>query len=227
VAQRATIWAVMPVKHLNQAKSRLASCLGEYRAEFAKCLMLHTLDALQGAGVFDGIVVVTPDARVAEIVAANGAQVVEDRGASLNEACSLGLSAARSGGADLMVLVHADLALLHSDDIRLLLAEYRSACTRAQIPLVGLVRCKDGDGTNVVFCERDTAFVPHFGPQSFVRHAAELRFCELVNADAAFDIDTGADMAQLIAQRDRLDAADPIAVLLADDLARLEILQRC
>jgi 2-phospho-L-lactate guanylyltransferase len=227
VAQRATIWAVMPVKQLNQAKSRLASCLGDYRTEFAKCLMLHTLNALQGAGVFDGIVVVTPDTRVADSVAARGAMVVVDRGASLNEACLLGLSAARSRGADLTVLVHADLALLRKEDVRLLLAEYRSACAKVEMPLVGLVRCKDGDGTNVVFCGRETAFVPHFGPQSFARHAAGLRFCELVNANAAFDIDTGADMAQLIEQRDRLDADDPMALLLADDLVRQAILQRC
>ena len=209
-----TRWAVLPVNHLSHAKSRLASSLGEHRPDFAKCLMLHTLDALQGAGVFDGILVVTPDERVAALAAAKGAEVVADRGTSLNEACSLGLATTRARGADLTVFVHADLALLRADDITSLLAAYGAACATAQLPLLGLVRCKDGDGTNIVFCGRDTPFVPHFGPQSFVRHAADSSFCELVNNNAAFDIDTGADLAQLLGRLDRLNPGDPIAQML-------------
>jgi 2-phospho-L-lactate guanylyltransferase len=221
-----TIWAVLPVNHLNRAKSRLAPSLGQHRSDFAKCLMLHTLDALQGAGVFDGIVVVTPDERVAALATAKGAKVVADRGASLNEACSLGLDASRSLGADLTVFVHADLALLRAHDICLLLAAYRAACAKAAMPLLGLVRCKDGDGTNIVFCGRATPFVPHFGPRSFSRHAATSAFCELVNANAAFDIDTGTDLAHLLISLDRLDLDDPIAQMLGDEGLRQDIFQR-
>ncbi len=221
-----TRWAVLPVNHLSHAKSRLASFLGEHRSDFAKCLMLHTLGALQGAGVFDGILVVTPDERVAALATAKGAKVVTDRGTSLNEACSLALTVSRSLGADLTAFVHADLALLRAHDICLLLAAYHAACAKAAMPLLGLVRCKDGDGTNIVFCGRGTSFVPHFGPRSFARHTATSSFCELVNANAAFDIDTGTDLARLLASLDRLKLDDPIAQMLRDERLRQDILQR-
>ncbi len=225
--QRAMVWAVMPVKQLNLAKSRLASCLGARRAEFARCLMLHTLDALRASGVFDGIVVVTPDAHVAAHAEAHGAIVAADRGNSLNEACSLGLAAAQALGAELTVFVHADLALLRAADIRALLASYHTACAAAGTPLLGLVRCKEGDGTNIVFCDRATSFVPHFGPRSFARHAAETGYCALLNEHAAFDIDTEIDMAALVLQYSRMDPSDPIAQMLHDEHVRQDILRRC
>ncbi len=224
--QRAIFWAVMPVKHLSHAKSRLAASLGAYRTEFAKSLFLHTLNAVQSSGVFDGILVVTPDAQVSACAISAGARIVADHGASLNEACSLGLSASRSLGADFTVVVHADLALLRADDIAQLLAEYRSVFEKAHTPLVGLVRCKDGDGTNIVVCPRASPFVPLFGPQSFAHHAANTPHCELVNANAAFDIDTAEDLAHLFTILDQLDPNDPVATLLHDDRVRQEFLQR-
>jgi 2-phospho-L-lactate guanylyltransferase len=227
VKQRAIFWAVMPVKHLSHAKSRLAVCLGDDRSEFAKSLFLHTLDAVQSCGLFGGVLVVTPDAQVVALAEARGARTVTDHGASLNAACSLGLSASRSLGGDFSVFVHADLALLRAEDLTQLLQSYRSACETAHSPLVGLVRCKDGDGTNIVICPRTTPFEPHFGPQSFARHAAVTSHCELQNANAAFDIDTGDDLLHLLAHLDRLEPSDPIALLLRDDRLRRDILQRC
>ena len=209
--QRAKIWAVMPVKQLSLAKSRLASCLGDDRPAFAKCLMLHTFDALQASGVFDGVLVVTADTQVAALVQARGAIVVADHTISLNAACSLGLSAAWAAGADLTMIVHADLPLLSAGDVQMLLASYHAACAAADTPLLGLVRCKDGDGTNIVLCGRTTPFVPHFGPQSFARHASDTRYCALLNENAAFDIDTEADLALLLARAAMMDPTHPIA----------------
>ena len=225
--QRTTIWAVIPVKHLSHAKSRLAGCLGDSRYEFAKCVFLHTLHAVRESGAFDGILVVTPDKRVADLAQARGATAIADQGATLNEACSLGLSTSASLGADLTVFVHADLALLRAEDISAILKMYHVAAGEVRRPLVGLVRCKNGDGTNIVICGRFTPFVPHFGPQSFARHAAASSYCELANRNAAFDIDTGTDLLQLLACRGRLDPADPLARMLEDNRLRLEIAQRC
>ena len=223
-AKPCAIWAVVPVNHLSHAKSRLAAALGEHRAAFAKSLMLHTLDTLRESGVFDGYLVVTPDEFVAALATANGAESVTDHGTSLNEACALGLAAAQARGADLTVFLHADLALLRADDIRSLLAAYRAACANEKPPRLGLVRCKDGDGTNIVFRGRDTPFMPHFGPRSFARHAADPSFCELFNENAAFDIDTVADLAQLLDRLDVLDPSDPIARMLRDEQVRQDML---
>ncbi len=82
-------------------------------------------------------------------------------------------------------------------------------------------------GTNTVICSRNTAFVPHFGPQRLAYHAAELAYCELSDGNAAFDIDTGRDLLGLLACRNQLDSADPIAIILEDDRPWMKIAQCC
>ena len=94
-----TIWAVVPVKRLAAAKQRLAAALGGAREDFAYLLACRTLDVLQGTDVFAGIIVVTPDPRVADAARARGAAVVDDEDASLNQACVLGPRAARRAAA--------------------------------------------------------------------------------------------------------------------------------
>ena len=89
------VWAIVPIKRLSAAKQRLAALLAETREEFAYLLACRTLDVVRGSGVFDGIIVVSPDPRIAAAALARGALVLDDRDASLNEACSEGLAAAR------------------------------------------------------------------------------------------------------------------------------------
>src|SRR6202453_3418584 len=106
------IWAVVPIKRLCAAKRRLTAVLGETREEFAYLLACRTLDVVRGSGVFDGIIVVSPDPRIAAAALARGALVLDDRDASLNEACSQGLAAAAERTARIAVLMPADLGLL-------------------------------------------------------------------------------------------------------------------
>ena len=98
-AAGAGVWAVVPIKRLSVAKQRLTALLKENREEFAYLLACRTLDVVRDSGLFDGIIVVSPDPRIAAAALARGALVLDDRDAPLNEACSLGLAAVaeRSG----------------------------------------------------------------------------------------------------------------------------------
>jgi outer membrane protein assembly factor BamB len=62
-----------------------------------------------------------------------------------------------------------------------------------------LVRCHEGSGTNVVVVDQSLDFEPAFGPRSFVAHmsAGGSHLVELNSAEAAFDIDTVADLDRL------------------------------
>ena len=111
-ARCAGMWAIVPIKRLAAAKQRLAALLGEKREEFAYLLACRTLDVVRETGLFDGVIVVSPDARVAAAARARGALVLDDRDASLNEACALGLGAAAERIASIAVLMPADLGLL-------------------------------------------------------------------------------------------------------------------
>src|ERR1700735_750188 len=103
-ARRAGLWAIVPIKRLSLAKQRLAKLLGEKREEFAYLLACRTLDVVRETGLFDGVIAVSPDPRIAAAARARGALVLDDRDASLNEACALGLAAAAGRSARLAVL---------------------------------------------------------------------------------------------------------------------------
>jgi FO synthase len=195
------IWAIVPVKRLAMAKRRLADILGEAREEFAYLLACRTLDVLQGGALFEGIVVVTPDPRIATAARMRGAIVVDDGDGSLNEACALGLARAAACGANLGMLLPSDLATLTAESLARLVRTYLSACETRE-PSVGLVRCKEGTGTNLVLVDPAASFRPSFGPGSFSRHWREAGSAayELREPAVSFDIDSPEDLEMLRAR---------------------------
>jgi len=196
-ARALEVLAVVPVKSLNRSKQRLASALGTRREAFVRALLAQTLFALAGSERVSGILVVTADPEVAEEARRAGARVLlED--ADLNTACAHGLAEARSLQIDLCMIIHADLALLSPRGVDALIRGYVER--RVQLEsAIGLVRCKEGTGTNAVLLDPRTAFVPAFGPDSFQAHqrAVGSRAVELHSDEAAFDVDTASDLQAL------------------------------
>ena len=214
-AGAAAIWAVMPVKRLAAAKQRLAGALGEAREEFAYLLACRTLDVLQSTDMFSGIIVVTPDARVAAAARARGAVVVDDQDSSLNHACVLGLRSAATHRASLAVLLPCDLATLTAEGLERLVGDYLRL-RGTESGTIGLVRCKDGTGTNLVLAEPAGSFQPSFGPGSFSRHLGDsgAGAHELREPTVSFDIDTPEDLEALRAAVDDGPEGGPMASLL-------------
>jgi len=206
------LWAIIPVKRLAVAKQRLASLLGDHREEFARVLACRTIQTVIDSRQFDGVLVVTPDPLVALDARARGAVAIDDCGGSLNFACSLGCRAAVDRGAESCVLIPADLALLTPGGLSRLVADYVELTRRAGPKSVGLVRCKEGTGTNMVLVGRQQEFTPAFGPDSFAEHmrGAAPHAHELKCDEAAFDIDTADDFRLLKERLPSLPAADPI-----------------
>jgi FO synthase len=197
------LWAVVPIKRLGVAKQRLTSLLGEAREEFAYLLACRTLDVVRDSGLFEGIIVVSPDPRIAAAALRRGARVLDDGDASLNEACSLGLAAAAERSARIAVLMPADLGLLSAQALAGVVQRY--SVLRETGDAVGLVRCKDGTGTNMVLLDPAQPFEPRFGADSFARHASATAAAqELTAPEVAFDIDAAEDVRRLA---DMLDGA--------------------
>jgi FO synthase len=200
------VWAVVPIKRLSAAKQRLTALLKENREEFAYLLACRTLDIVRDSGLFDGIVVVSPDPRIAAAALARGALALDDRDAPLNEACSLGLAAVAERSARSAVLMPADLGLLSAPTLAAVVQRY--SALRETGAAVGLVRCKDGTGTNMVLLDPAQAFEPRFGADSFARHASAAAAAahELTAPEVAFDIDTAEDLYRLAGMLDAASA---------------------
>ena len=215
------LWAIIPVKGLSAAKQRLASVLGGDREEFARTLACRTIEMVRESRRFAGVIVVSPDPKIALDARNLGATVLDDGGGSLNAAYQLGREAAVRQDADCCVLIPADLAVLTCGELNRLIDDYLELAAHVGREAVGVVRCKDGTGTNMVFVDRQQAFVPAFGPDSFTAHmrgAAQSAY-ELKSEEAAFDIDTADDLHALNERLHSLPVADPVARFLRARLA--------
>jgi 2-phospho-L-lactate guanylyltransferase len=190
------IWAVVPIKRLSVAKQRLAAALGGAREEFAYLLVCRTLDVLRKSALVEGVIVVSPDKRVAKAARDRGAVVIDDGEIPLNDACALGLGAAAGRGPSVSMLMPCDLAALTAASLTDAIHRYFKLRDRYGSGSIGLVRCKDGTGTNMIMLDSQLTFRPSFGPNSFERHMQDCAGAarELFAPAVSFDIDSPGDI---------------------------------
>jgi 2-phospho-L-lactate guanylyltransferase len=153
--------AVLPVKRLAEAKSRLRGALpGVPHEELALALVLDTVVAALGCPAVAAVVVVTDDPAVRGPALALGAAVVPDvPDAGLNPAFDHG--AALAGGRPVAALA-GDLPALRAGDLAdaLDLTAARSFVIDAA-----------GTGTTLLAAPAGVPLAPRFGPDSAAAHA--------------------------------------------------------
>ncbi len=192
--------AVVPVKSLLAAKTRLAAALSpDERA----ALMLRTLRNILAALDQPGIaarVVVSPDEAVLQAAEAAGARGLRQASDGLNPGLVEARGWALAEGAEALLIVLGDLPLLGTEHIAGLLALADRPGT------VVLAPDRHGTGTNMLLLRPLDAIPLTFGHDSLARHraAAQSRgFCVRSYDDpaTALDLDTPDDLAALAAFR--------------------------
>lgn len=196
-----SIWAVIPVKSLSSAKSRLAPALSAAgRAALARRLLLGTLDAAQSCPALTGVVVVSADPEVRSLAAARGLSAYPDPPASasdpLNAAVALGCRRVAELGALAALVLPIDLPHVSPGVI----AQF---VRRAGDAAVGVAPDEAGTGTNALLLRPPLAINPAFGPDSFARHGALARERGTLPTSVAlpalsFDLDTPNDLLRSI-----------------------------
>jgi len=192
-----SVWAVIPVKRLSSAKSRLAPTLSAAgRVALARRLLLSTLDAAQSCSALTGVVVVSADPEVRRLAVARGLAAYPDPPASdadsLNAAVTLGCRRVTALGALAALVLPIDLPLVSPDVI----AQF---VWRAGDAAVGVAPDGAGTGTNALLLRPPLAITPAFGPDSFARHGALARERGTLPTTVAlpalsFDLDTPHDL---------------------------------
>ncbi|HUK60063.1 MAG TPA: 2-phospho-L-lactate guanylyltransferase [Stellaceae bacterium] len=208
------LWAVVPVKELDLAKTRLAPVLD---ASARRALMLAMLEdvlaALAGARHLAGIIVATLDPVAAAVARRFGADISRaDAGRGHSEAvAAVARALARKNAA--MLTLAADIPLACAADIDALAR--RGAGRRRFV----IVPSRDGTGTNAALCNPADLVPLRFGAPSFRAHLAAARARGLKPAvlrrpRLALDIDEPSDLAALrIAPgRSRAKALLPAAI---------------
>lgn len=169
---------LIPVKQLDQGKSRLGSVLdNENRARLCRLLLDHTLSAVEA---YDWRLI-TADPRLLDEF---GSHAIADRTLNLNAALT-------SAIADIdmpYMMLPTDLPFLTAD-----LVTRCMSCGP-----VSIAPDRRGDGTNILVVHDKNLVEPHFGPDSFRLHsqAARRRGIEpfiLKDDRLAFDLDLPED----------------------------------
>jgi 2-phospho-L-lactate guanylyltransferase len=200
-----TIWAIIPVKTLRHAKSRLAPFLEEgERAALMRHLLHRLLHVLSGVPQINNVVVVSRDAEVASIAHQHLAHIVaEQEGCGLNESVTTGASYALHNGARSVLILPADLPIVMAEDIQQMVGETAVSPTHAMI----ICSDREQNGTNALLIPAHVPFRYQYGVQSLQKHVAEaarlqmnMRIVELPGLQ--FDLDTFRDWNEYQAQRE-------------------------
>lgn len=191
-----TYRALIPVKSLTEAKSRLAPHMTqEQRSRLVLTMLHHVLCTLQESGSLEQISVVSPDERVLTSVRIWGAQPVVEEQHGHNPALHAAAARELAAGTTALLTISADLPLLRPQDIR-------SMLEASQRHDVVLAPSQDGTGTNAILVRPPLALPYVFGIHSLQRYLEEARQRYLSatlykSPGTAFDIDTIEDVTTL------------------------------
>ncbi len=164
------IHAVVPVKALARAKSRLAAALGdgERRALVREMLghVLTTLLACRGTALAE-VWVISADPEVLALAEASGARTMADRAGDLNGALDQARARLEAAGAGAMLVIPADVPLISPRDVAAL------ARTLAAGADMAMATDRQGDGTNALGLRLPSALPFRFGERSAGLHLNE------------------------------------------------------
>jgi len=184
----APVVAVVPVKRLAAAKSRLR-LPADQRTSLALAFALDTLDALAASPVVAATLVVSSDPEVTSHLRRMDVAVVPDDTTGLHNAVEVGIAAAARQWPDLgIAVVPADLPSLRPDDVDEV-AHLAQATDGAFVP------DHEGTGTTIVVHPSGRSAATRYGPSSATRHR-ELGLAPLDQAPprARLDVDTLEDL---------------------------------
>ncbi len=160
------IWAIIPVKPLANAKSRLAPALTPTeRQQLAELMFRHVLEIATSVPQLAGTLVISRDNKALAIAREYGAKTVQESGApEMNAALMRATSLiARWRGSGVLILP-ADLPLISVDDVVSMVEMGDELYTMV------IATDQDRDGTNAMLVRPPGLIEYGYGPGSFDRH---------------------------------------------------------
>jgi 2-phospho-L-lactate guanylyltransferase len=171
-------WAVVPLRGLEAAKSRLGGQLdAEERLDLVTGLLERTLAAAAATPGIDHVLLVSPDPAALELGRDLGAETLSDAGRGLNDALETARAHALDAGAGTLLVIPADLPRVSPETIADVLAAARAGADRSAAAvdrraIVGLVSDRHRSGTNVLILTPPGVIPFSFGRGSRARHLA-------------------------------------------------------
>lgn len=161
-----TVWAIVPVKPLQRAKSKLSNILTQSeRALLNRKLLKQTLIVLAQVPVIERTLVISRDSEALALARDYDAKTVTERGSPpLNKALVRASLIAQGYGVTAVLVLPADLPLLTKEDVVKLIASSGAP------PEVVIAPDRRGSGTNAILSSPPGLIEYDFGPDSFSKH---------------------------------------------------------
>lgn len=165
------LWAIVPVKSMKQAKSRLAGVLSdEARVALNYGLIMRTLGAIINVPEIERILIISKDHGVLRLAKKYGAMMVWEEGRppdDLNHALQQATSVAVDCGAEAIMILPTDLPLLSGDEIRNFIANI--GCP----PEIIIAPDRRREGTNALILNPCGILKYQYGEKSFQAHVSQ------------------------------------------------------
>ena len=226
------LWAVLPLKDLLKAKSRLSGVLAPHeRRALAQAMVEDVLTALTGAAEISGITLVSDDP-VAELLAHKyPLTLLPESGLGargLNGVLTESVKRLAGEGIFELMIIHADLPLVQSQDVTALYRAWRAPATDVVIaPDIAAT------GTNVMVFDSRRRPRFHYGAGSCQLHRQsalrlDLRYRLLQLPGLGLDVDNPGDLLHLYHELQAGRRGDHVAdILLGAGIAqRLSLIER-
>lgn len=198
--------ALIPVKSLHEAKSRLALYISdEQRTQLVLDMLQHVVNVLQQSEHFECISVVSADAYVLTQASQWGARPLLEERHGHNPALHAAALKEQRQGTRALLTISADLPFLQADDIDAMIdaSEHFD---------VVLAPSREGTGTNALLVRPPLAVPYVFGPNSLQRYLTEARLHHMhstlcTSHGLAWDIDTLPDLTDYYHQQEQQEYA--------------------
>lgn len=190
-----TVWAIVPVKPLRKAKSRLANVLSvDERALLNFSMLGQTLRTLKTVPAIDQILVVSSDSSVLALARENKARTLQEDGETdLSIALRRAVVVAKMYNAEGLLIVSADLPLLSERDIEKMLALGKTP------PFVVIAPDRHDDGTNAIYMNPPDVIACKIGAGSYAHNKQQaarknvpVEICQLTSL--GLDLDRPEDL---------------------------------
>lgn len=195
--RRTEVFAVIPVKSLDKAKSRLSPFLtGAERKGFCLKMLEDVLNTVKSTKSINQTVVVVNDLEVLHAAEKFDIEYLKEKGGGLNQAVSQAIDWCCKREASSVLILPIDIPLVKPVDLERMLALGEKAS-------MVISKSRSGEGTNALLLTPPNATPTFYGPQSFHRHLEEaskrgISFSCYGSERVALDIDTVEDLTDFI-----------------------------
>jgi len=201
-----TVFVIIPVKRLDNAKSRLSSLLtDDERKQFCLKMLEDVLRTVKSTKRVHETVLVSKDPTVSEIAKIFDVAYLKERKAGLNRTVSEAVDWCVERKATSVLVLPADIPLVAPMDLNRIF-------TLGEKASMVISPSRNEKGTNALLLTPPHASPTFYGPRSFQRHIKEasklkISLCRYGSPRIALDIDTVEDLTYFISLRKKETSA--------------------